>query len=163
MHKIKLKRIFGLSLVVLGTFLVIASKQITGAAIGVSGFSLSGLIGTGFFIVGLILTYESQPRMEVYDIVREYRNRKITAYEAVNRMNEAVGGIQEVHYKPEVKHSITTPRGIVPVPVKGRDALELALVEYDVARRNNPQNHSEIHGERISTKHHAARFRKRAA
>src|SRR3989344_5969249 len=102
MHKIKLKRIFGLSLVVLGTFLVIASKQITGAAIGVSGFSLSGLIGTGFFIVGLILTYESQPRMEVYDIVREYRNRKITAYEAVNRMNEAVGGIQEVHYKPDV-------------------------------------------------------------
>ena len=137
----------------------IFNAGITGAAIGISSsyVSLAAMI---FFIFGLILTfYDSRSGKErIYEIIQNYQAGEISPVETVREINE-VSPIQLVKFKSGLQHTIAGERDSYPIPLKkGKEAEELAILEYIVAVKNHPEQRrkNELHlAKGLSTKHYS--------
>lgn len=155
------QRALGLIFVILGALCF--DGDITGAVIGVS--TGSGGIGVILSLAGiLLLAFESHKGM-VKEIIEKYEKGEINLIVATTELDKAVGGIQNVKYITNTKHSISGKRDSYSIDLKqGKKAEDLAVAEYLLAVKNNPkgvrQNSIEISRE-VSTKHHAAGFRER--
>lgn len=158
--KLKKRRILSIALILLGWLLLKPSISPTGFVIGTTIISYS-FIGTILFLIGIILllTEKEDPKEQIEEIIRKYGQGKIDAIHAAAELDEVVE-IQNVKYRTGKQHAIVGERNIYALPESmrhGRKAEELAIVEYLIAIRNNPQGSKQNNLEfkkGLSTKHY---------
>lgn len=153
------QRALGLIFVILGALCF--DGDITGAVIGASAGS--GSIGIILALAGILLLAFESHKAVVKEIVKKYEEGEINLIEATTELDKAVGGIQNVKYITNMKHSISGKRDSYSIELKqGKRAEDLAVAEYLLAVKNNPrgirQNSIEI-SKGVSTKHYAGGFR----
>ena len=155
----KKQKLLALLLLSISIILSVFNSNITGAVIGISPsyVSLAAMI---FFIAGLIFTfYDSRSNREkIQEIVTRYKAKEIDSIEAVIDINNIIP-IQSVKFKTGLQHTISGERDNYPIPLKnGKEAEELAILEYIVAVRNHPEQRgsNELHlAKGLSTKHYS--------
>ncbi|MEM3091097.1 MAG: hypothetical protein QXX55_01350 [Candidatus Pacearchaeota archaeon] len=158
-------KIVGISFIILGFFITVNNLIITGAVIGNTLSNFIGIIALVFFIFGCIIIIfynQKNNQEEIYKILERYENKKISPVEAVASINNIVP-IKNVRFKEGFQHTIQGERDSYYIYLRnGKEARELAVLEYLVAVKNNPKEikKNELHIERgISTKHYFRGFK----
>ncbi len=154
------KRLLGFGFIGLAFVVTIYNLTITGAVIGNTLSNFMGFVTLVFFIGGLILTfyYSKSNREKIKELIEKYETGNITSVDAVNEINK-IDSIQLVKFKYGLEHSVYGEKGCYPIPLKkGKEAEELAILEYLVAIKNHPEQRrkNELHlAKGFSTKHYS--------
>ncbi len=145
--------------------LISSQSGMTGNVVSDRVSAVSSIFGLVFIIggLGLMIYEERSPKQKIEDIVKQYESGQIDSVHTVAELNKVVQ-IQNVRYKTGKQHSLVGKRDAYPLKLKrGREAEELAIVEYLLAVKNNPQgirnNRIEIR-KGLSTKHYMEKFQK---
>lgn len=158
MHK---KRLLGISFIGLAFVLSLNNLIITGAIVGTAISNSLSLVALIFFFLGsiIVISYDSRGNKEkIKEIIEKYEIGNINAVNAVNEINK-IDPIQLVKFKQGLEHSVYGEKEGYSIPLRnGKEAEELAILEYLVAVKNRPEQRrkNELHlAKGFSTKHYS--------
>ena len=160
------KRLLGFSFIGLAFVIAINNVTITGAVVGNSLSNLLSLVALVFFLFGSIIVtfyYSRNNKEKIKEVIEKYKIGSINAVNAVSEINK-IDPIQLVKFKQGLEHSIYGENNGYSIPLRsGKEAEELAILEYLVAVKNYPEQRrkNELHlAKGFSTKHYSERIRK---
>ncbi len=158
------KEVLGVLFIVISILISLSNLTLVGAVIGTGISNSLGIIAVAFFAVGAILIAREarDPRARIDNIVKKYVMGKIDVVHTAAKLNRIIP-IQNVKYRTGKQHTLVGERNAYPIDLrKGRRAEELAILEYLLAVKNNPQgirqNKIEI-ARGLSTKHYMKAFK----